>query len=81
MSSHDADIATILTFWFTTPDDPAWMTMREAWWEKDPAFDQACRNLADGSCDIAFAGGVGRLARHGYPSSFSMPGMAGRPSS
>lgn len=46
MSSHDADIATILTFWFTTPDDPAWMTMREAWWEKDPAFDQACRDTA-----------------------------------
>ena len=25
------------------------------------AFDQACRNLADGSCDVAFAGGVNCL--------------------
>ena len=43
MSGHDADIATILAFWFTTPDDPQWQTMRAAWWDKDAAFDRSCR--------------------------------------
>lgn len=44
MSTHQADIATVLDFWFATPADPAWGTMRSAWWEKDAAFDQSCRD-------------------------------------
>jgi uncharacterized protein (DUF924 family) len=45
MSSDQADIAAVLDFWFTTPADPDWGTMRKAWWEKDAAFDQACRDV------------------------------------
>jgi uncharacterized protein (DUF924 family) len=41
-----ADISTILEFWFANPADPAWETMRSQWWDKDPAFDQACRDTA-----------------------------------
>lgn len=45
MSADDPDINAILAFWFTMPGDPAWTSMRDAWWKKDPAFDQACRDV------------------------------------
>ena len=45
MSDRAAGIAAVLEFWFTAPDDPVWGTMRREWWDKDPAFDQACRDV------------------------------------
>jgi uncharacterized protein (DUF924 family) len=45
MSRNATGIAAVLDFWFTTPADPAWGTMRREWWDKDPAFDQACRDV------------------------------------
>ena len=45
MNRRQADIDAVLDFWFTKPGDREWATMRDAWWDKDPAFDEACRQV------------------------------------
>lgn len=38
------DVDRVLAFWFGREGDPDWGQSREAWWNKEPAFDQACRD-------------------------------------
>jgi uncharacterized protein (DUF924 family) len=38
------DIERILAFWFGREGDEGWGQSRDAWWEKEPEFDQACRD-------------------------------------
>ncbi len=40
----NGDIERVLTFWFGKKGDPDWGESREAWWSKNPDFDQACRD-------------------------------------
>ncbi len=39
------DIHTVLSFWFATPHNPDWATMRKAWFTKDDGFDRQCRDV------------------------------------
>jgi len=41
-----ADAHHVLSFWFHHPGQPEWEIMRQAWWDKDPEFDEACRAAA-----------------------------------
>ncbi len=40
----DAAIQSVLDFWFAPEGDPEHGTFRRAWFEKQPAFDAACRS-------------------------------------
>ncbi|MEQ9548483.1 MAG: hypothetical protein RIM23_02520 [Coleofasciculus sp. G3-WIS-01] len=40
----------ILAFWFGTPDDPASRKPRQAWFTKNPAFDEEVRSDSSVVC-------------------------------
>ena len=48
--------AAVLDFWFGAPDDAGHTLPRKAWFEKDPAFDEAIRQRFRGTYDRAVAG-------------------------
>ena len=46
----------VLDFWFGPPDDPGHRLPRQAWFRKDPAFDQQVRERFGPTIDAALAG-------------------------
>jgi uncharacterized protein (DUF924 family) len=56
--SPDPRIAEVLAFWFGAPAERALGRPREAWFRKDPAFDDAIRARFGALVDEAVAGGL-----------------------
>ena len=52
----------ILAFWFGRPGDDEFGAPREAWWKKDPAFDEAIRSRFLADYQRAVAGETGDFA-------------------
>jgi uncharacterized protein (DUF924 family) len=50
------DIHTVLEFWFGKPGETDWGAMRESWFTKSDAFDQACRDACLSLHERAAAG-------------------------
>jgi uncharacterized protein (DUF924 family) len=48
----------VLDFWFGPPDDPGHRLPRQAWFRKDPAFDQQVREHFGPTIEAALAGGL-----------------------
>lgn len=56
MTELTAAIGDVLKFWFGTPDDPSWGEAREAWWRKDPDFDEEIRGRFLPTYEVAARG-------------------------
>ena len=56
--STDPRIAEVVAFWFGEPAQRALGRPREAWFRKDPAFDEAIRARFGALVDEALAGGL-----------------------
>jgi uncharacterized protein (DUF924 family) len=56
--SVDPRVAEVVAFWFGEPAERAHGRAREAWFRKDPAFDDAIRSRFRGLPDEARAGGL-----------------------
>jgi len=58
MSAIDPRIGAVLHFWFGPPGDPDHGRAREAWFRKDPVFDDAIRQRFGGLVEEARGGGL-----------------------
>ncbi len=58
MTATDPRIGAVLSFWFGADDGPDAGRAREAWFRKDPAFDEAIRAAFGGLVEEAAAGGL-----------------------
>jgi uncharacterized protein (DUF924 family) len=55
----DSLAVAILDFWFGSPGTPERGAERDAWFRKDPAFDDAIRQRFGDAVNVAVAGGYG----------------------
>lgn len=60
--ADEAIVASVLDFWFGSPDDPLREMFREAWFKPDASFDSECRERFGALAAEAAQGGLARLA-------------------
>ncbi len=59
--ADEATVASVLDFWFGSPEDPLRDTFRDGWFKPDAAFDQECREKLGALATEAAQGLLARL--------------------